>query len=339
MPSTTRKVPTRPHHSRPLSLDLTATPGASSLYSMLPSSVSNRLPRIPSLRRSMTMYSLRPAQSAEHGAEPATETNFFHLEEEEEGPQEEEPQEKEIPTQMRPSSSPAAVPMPEMESKSGLNWKYAAQGLNVLNLSFSESRQSPSAGPRSITRDLYIHAITYLLRALPPSLEADEASSITSALPKQIVYSPSQQLLPTEENHGQNQNQSNQRDIQPSFLHRAFSATVLQLFLIFSFIFPYIRAILSQAHDLDRKHNLSGRALAVLIVGTDKLARNTVGFGERLVNVGDGKVGQIMMWGMGEMGEAMKEVVGGVAEGVGEGLSALGETRRKEYNGGVNNLD
>lgn len=48
----------RPSHKRPLSADLFQTRDASMLYSILPSAVQSRLPRLPSIRRSVSVYGL-----------------------------------------------------------------------------------------------------------------------------------------------------------------------------------------------------------------------------------------------------------------------------------------
>jgi len=207
------------------------------------------------------------------------------------------------------------------ENKSGIGWKFANQGISLLSLAVDESSSiahDPNFGNASFARQLYLHALTYLIRALPTDLTTEEQLSIRSSLPQGIV-----EPLHLEAN-GSTQ-PSSASDSQPSLLHRVLASTIVQFFIFLQFILPYIKYLLSAAYQYDREHKISEKVLSQGIETIDTLGKTGLSWTGAIYGMGDGKVGQIITetaaW-------FVEGVTGGIHEGVGEGMVIMGAPRR-----------
>ena len=193
-------------------------------------------------------------------------------------------------------------------------------GLSLLGMSVSEA-SALSEDPKendttnaAFSRQLYIHGISYLLRALPPNLTADEEMSLRSALP--------QQLYPATQAPGSQPLISNEGPSEPSLLHKTLASTIIQLFLLVQFILPHLKLVVRNAYDYERTHHLSEKLFARSLDAFDVVGKRGSEIGERLSKLGDGRVGQVFnailaWWFLG--------VVGGVCEGFGEGVRIVKE--------------
>jgi hypothetical protein len=116
--------------------------------------------------------------------------------------------------------------------------------------------------------------------------------------------------------------QPNQR----SLLHRTLASTIIQLFVLFQFILPYLKHLLSAAYQYDREHKISEKILSQGIVTVDSLGKTTLGMTSAIYGMGDGRVGQLITettaW-------IIEGITGGIHEGVGEGMVILGAVPRK----------
>jgi len=192
-------------------------------------------------------------------------------------------------------------------------------GLNLLSLAVSESStisQDPRLGNASFARQLYIHAMTYLLRALPSDLTTEEQLSVRSALPMGVVdplhlqidsaYSPKA------------------TSDQPSLLHRMLASTIVQLFIFFQYILPYLKYLLSAAYQYEREHKISEKFIAQSIETVDQVGKKGLSASEAVFAMGDGKVGQLVV---GVTSWFVEGITGGIHDGVGEGMALLGVRR------------
>lgn len=316
-------------------------------FSLLPSAVKSRLPRMPSIRRSVSMYgmaSIRRKCNSSGSTTPETEGGYtsamvlsggsralVSTNEDEmaeyyiEGISSEDDQ-SQAPTPKTRQS------MDISESKSGISWKYANQGLNLLSLAVDESStitQDPRLGNASFARQLYIHALTYLLRALPTDLTAEETMSVRSALPTGVVAPP-----PSEYNAiaGQPHGTSVKIPDEPSLLHRTLASTIIQFFLFMQFVLPYFKYLVTSAYQYDREHKITERVLSQSIETVDTLGKGGLTLTAAIYNMGDGKVGQVLS----ETASWLVEgVTGGIHEGVGEGLIIMGARRPPAASGAL----
>jgi len=207
------------------------------------------------------------------------------------------------------------------ESRSGIGWKFANQGLSLLSLAVEESSiisQNPRFGNASFARQIYLHALTYLLRALPSDMTAEEQLSIRGALPSGMV-----EPLRLDFNSGYKSMNTSTTSDQPSLLHRTLASAIVQFFILFQFILPYLKYLLSTAYQYDREHKISEKVLSQGIDRVDSLGKMGLSFTTALYGMGDGKVGkmiaQTVVW-------FLEGVTGGIHEGVGEGMAIMGAT-------------
>jgi hypothetical protein len=114
------------------------------------------------------------------------------------------------------------------------------------------------------------------------------------------------------------------REEPPSFLHRTLATIIVQSFILFQLLLPYINVFVAAAYRYERQHRISERIFASSIDTMDGMMKSTVRIGNSVCQMNDGKVGQavndlIVWW--------VKGVTGGIHQGVGEGLVILGVER------------
>jgi hypothetical protein len=98
----------------------------------------------------------------------------------------------------------------------------------------------------------------------------------------------------------------------------------VQLFILFQFILPHLRYLLSSAYQYDRKHKISERILSGSIETVYTLGRRGLSIGEAVLGIGDGRVGQMMGWMTSWLVEG---ITGGIHEGLGKGMVIIGAKR------------
>lgn len=339
-----------PSHPRPSSADCLPRPKSSSmLYSMLPSAVQSRLPTLPSLRRSTSIYRLKPrpksadasrissgSRTPEGGLGNAMVWSGTRADEElymsESGI--EMSDEEDIRQTDRRKRRQA---MMLEERKSGIGWKFANQGIvtcplssthliwfgsgfNLLSHAAEECSiisRDPKFGNASYARQLYLHAVIYLIRALPVDLTTEEQLSVRSSLPPGVVeplrLEAKSPYTCTPFTHNTKH--------QPSLLHRTLASTIVQLFMLFQFILPHLKYLLSSAYQYDRTHKLSERILSGSIDTVDTLGKRGLSVSEAVLGIGDGRVGQLMVWMASWLVEG---ITGGIHEGLGKGMVIIG---------------
>ncbi|KAK6591655.1 hypothetical protein H4I96_12211 [Botrytis cinerea] len=305
---------------------------ASMLYSMLPNIVQSRLPRIPSIRKSVDIYGFvsgRKSESTLSGANtPGSisssstttlinerssissdgETDSYFLDESHSS-------DEEFP-QLLKNGQLQAIEF--FETNSGIAWKFANQGYNLLALALEESSaisQNTRFSNTSLARQLYVHGLTYLLRALPSDLSTEEKISLQSAMPAEMVES-----LQEESHTGENSQDSNTGE-PPSVLQKSIAAIIIQLFILFQFILPYLKHLLTSAYQYDRTHKISEKVLSRGIVTVDTIGKSGLAVTGAVYGMSDGKVGQAIT---DAVAWAVEGVTGGLHEGVSEGLIMLG---------------
>jgi len=154
---------------------------------------------------------------------------------------------------------------------------------------------------------------------LPDNLSAEEQISVRSALPPGVVE-------PLHLNSSYPSETLQSRPEQPSLLHRTLATTIIQLFILFQFILPYLKYLLAAAYRYDRKHKISERVLSQGIETVDSLGKTSLSLTGAIYGMGDGKVGQMITetaaW-------FVEGVTGGIHVGVGDGLVLMGAAPRR----------
>lgn len=316
---------------------------SSMIYQVLPAMVSSHLPTIPSIRRSISEIRDRRLHSKSssmselplpgtpppgYTSRPSSGTV---------SPNRRSLVEPDLDfaddVSERPSSSMSANPPPfaaTYESKTGINWKYAGQGVNLMTLAHRES-SLPHYGldetPPVLTRQLYLHGVTYLLRGLPSDLTPEELLSLQAATPQSLADSHADSagyaLVPRST---QGQVQHNVAPQDASVLHRITATLVLQTFILIQFLLPYIKIFLAHAYQFEREHQITRRFVNGSITTVDDIGRRSLRLSQTICQMNDGKVGQAInemtIWWV-------RGVTGGVQQGFEEGLNRERRGREK----------
>lgn len=173
-----------------------------------------------------------------------------------------------------------------------------------------------------LTRQLYIHGITYLLRGLPNALTPEESLSLQAAVPPGLLKLEAEadihSLMPDPRNPLVAPKSPPRH---PTILHRMTAALVFQMFVLIQFLLPYLTLLVSRTYQFERKHQITKRLVNSSVTTVDELSRRSLRLSQTICQMNDGKVGQaineMMIWWI-------AGVTGGVQQGIEEGLSAVG---------------
>lgn len=200
-----------------------------------------------------------------------------------------------------------------MSCRTSTDTSLTATGLDLLGSAVTEA-QYPDHGNQAFARQLYIHALGYLLQGLPQNLSAVEAKTLQASMP------PSLQIDDRTKN-GSASNRTAARPPAPSLLHRLLASGIVQLFIFFSFIVPYIKIFLKSAYKYERSHRVSERVFTAGVDLVDQVGQRSLGIAGTVMQIGNGKVGNMMAdtcawW--------IEGISGGIHDGVGEGMVIMG---------------
>ncbi|KAF1997346.1 hypothetical protein P154DRAFT_547402 [Amniculicola lignicola CBS 123094] len=308
------------------------------MYALLPAVVQSRIPVLPSLRKSLIDFRGR----AMHSKSPSLDSNLS-------APETPPPRYTSRPGSATPSqesvasedtedldfgddvserpSSSRSLPPPFMpaESVTGINWRYANQGASLLTQACQESdhlAREPNEVSTALTRQLYIHGLTYLLRGIPSDLTAEEMLSLQAAVPQSLQNDANAHALIALPNQAGLARECPPPN--PSVLHRVTAAIVFQSFILIQFLLPYIKLLIGHAYRFERDHKVTQRIFNKSIMTVDELGRRSLQLSQTVCQMNDGKVGQALneltMWWV-------QGLTGGLQQGISEGFVAFGADR------------
>jgi hypothetical protein len=197
-------------------------------------------------------------------------------------------------------------------------------GLSLLNIAAQEDEKRPSssgASPASLSRQLYVHGVTYMLRGLPTDLSANEKLSIWSSIPPDV-----QQVSPIADgalvvvHPSQRQIETGAKSEKSSALQYIVASFIVQLFVLTQFLLPYIKYCFAILYKYERRHRISERVLATTVRSCEGMMKTGLQVSNAICKMNDGKVGQTLnelsiSW--------ISGLTAGVHQGVGDGLSML----------------
>lgn len=308
----------------------------SMLYTVLPTMVQNRIPTFPSIRRALSDMRgpQRPSSASRNVSEdtlPRTPPpgytsrptsavlSQYSSNSDPFDAGEDEDAFHEAFSETPPSSMNTPPAFAISETRTGIKWKYANQGVGLSTQAYAES-QSARIDETSVvlTRQMYIHSLTYLLRGLPTTLSPEETLSLQAALPPNLII----QAPCTHDLSFSNPDVSPPAD--PSILHRIIAIIVFETFALIQFLLPYIKLCLGHAYRFERKHNVTQRLMNSGIMGADALRRTGLQLTHTICQMNNGKVGialnDLALW-------TIRGVTGGLQQGIQEGVSMMGEER------------
>lgn len=197
-------------------------------------------------------------------------------------------------------------------------------GLSLLNIAASEdkkNRRSSTSTSISLSRQLYVHGVTYMLRGLPTDLSADERLGIWSSIPPDV-----QQIAPITNSAvmaaaSNSQIEASGVNAKPSVLQQAVASFIVQLFVITQFLLPYIKWCFAILYKYERQHRISERVIASSMQTCEGMMKTGLQVTDAISKMNDGKVGQTInemtVWWV-------SGVSAGIHQGVGDGLTLLG---------------
>ncbi|KAH7135706.1 hypothetical protein B0J11DRAFT_576275 [Dendryphion nanum] len=307
----------------------------SMIYSVLPAVLQNRIPTLPSFRRSISglhvrprhaksastssVISLSPSSPPSYSSRPVSgsvtpartsivSTDADDIEFRDDASE-------------RPESSRSMAPLfPTPETESGVNWKYASQGISLVNQAYQESHflaQNSNDGSATLTRQLYMHGLTYLLRALPTDLSPEETMSLQVAIPSGLLQK-NDHSMDTIVQISQSTDASRKEHARDSsLLHRLIAMVVFQSFVFLQFLLPYIKLLISHAYRFEREHKVMQRMINTGLITFDEVGRRGLKLSHTICQMNDGKVGQaindlILWW--------IRGITGGIQQGISDGV-------------------
>ncbi|KAJ8101520.1 hypothetical protein POJ06DRAFT_251724 [Lipomyces tetrasporus] len=238
-----------------------------------------------------------------------------------------------VKTEGKLSASPEIVRYePAAEPTDGVEKKFAKHGHHLMTLSINEmedhaiqqewatsNEKAALTDPRNdISRQLYVHALTYLLRALPANLTLSEVLDIGKFLPDAVIeteyHRRSAPGIDTMSATGSGEQlpKSHQDN---SKLEEAIIYLIRGLAVTLKVSTPYVIELLRKLAEKEREYKVSERTLAISCAVVDRLSRSAVG-------------NALMATGV--------NVLGAVGKGLGEGLVILADGNGANINMNAN---
>ena len=315
--------------SSPKSTEISLSP--SLLYGILPVAVQTRLPHFRSLRHSWSRYTISQSRFiSDDGRYDRLEAEVCQLHQDKAKVCQLHQEESSSPQCSRIPSTKSRLPV-QTQSSNGIAWKYTNQGipncpmpkktqltrsvgLSLLEAAISEA-EMPEPRSQAFSRQMYIHALVYLIQGLPSDLSNAESIYIDDALSRGFRRHSSTQVSP-----------SSSRTYQqtPSILHRFLASTIIQLFLLCQLVVPYVRYFLYKAYRYERTHQLLEKILESSVNTGEKIAKLWWDILHMISKIPDKNVvatlASFLLWWV-------QGISGGIQEGIGEGMKIIGATK------------
>jgi len=219
--------------------------------------------------------------------------------------------------------------MSSYEGKSGVRWNRVVPGFSLLRNAGFEAQQHDADTP--LVRSLFITGLLYILEALPADLSEDEISAIRVKMPNTIqasnLHARSSDSHTLYIGDGRAVTHTDQPS-RPSLIHRTLASSIIQFCLILQSLLPHIKLVVRNLLQSERMHQIAGSVVTTSMNAANSLCKSSSSFGSTAMRLGDGRIGRALlslaMWWL-------AAVVGGIHEGVGEGLLILcGERQKSE---------
>jgi len=188
-----------------------------------------------------------------------------------------------------------------------------------LGSSLLQSSSCLSSNP-DFSRQLYIDAVSYLLRGLPRNLSIEETVRLQAAIPSEMMPSqqPFERVVVQDQSHDR---RVTQQEEDPTILHRMVAMVVLQTFLLLSFLWPYVQTGCRGAYEYEREHHISEKILNQSWTTANALSKNTMTVAKTVCSWNDGQVGaaleDVVFWWV-------HGITGGLRDGVKDGMEVFG---------------
>ncbi|KAK9447077.1 uncharacterized protein V1518DRAFT_422142 [Limtongia smithiae] len=215
----------------------------------------------------------------------------------------------------QPPFSQRQQPSPSPAATEGIQTRFANHGHHLMNLAIveleneasSDHAQTQAASSRTasaLSRQLYIHAITYLLRALPADMTPLEVMEIGKFVPEQVLkiefrrrqfadmpYLPVDGTAPLPRDN-----------VDTSKLEEAVVQLIRMVAIALKVSTPVVIELVRRMAEKEQEYQLSRRALNLSVQLVDRMSKSPLGV--RMLDLG-------------------VSLLGAVGKGLGEGLVIL----------------
>ncbi|KAL4723147.1 hypothetical protein ACLX1H_009637 [Fusarium chlamydosporum] len=187
------------------------------------------------------------------------------------------------------SESPEDEPV--MRAASGVHWKFARQGTNLVNISVDGGKAAVAEEDVAFERKAFVDGVTYLLKALPQDLDEGELKRIQSALPSNVTQ---QELTLTQADIESNRARTRANQSR-SIIHRGVQMTVVNLIFFLSFLMPYLLLLIRYAARVERKYKISETIIGHGVDLANSIGKQSASLTEAVGQMNDGKVAQALL--------------------------------------------
>lgn len=192
-------------------------------------------------------------------------------------------------------------------------------------------------GSAILTRQLYLHGMSYLLRGIPSELTPEEQLSLQAAIPANLCNHTNDAsvsaLIPVTRQAEVTREGSNE-DL--SLLHRITATIAFQAFVLIQLILPYVKLFIGHAYRWERENKVTQRLFNNGIIAVDELSRRSLQLSRTVCQMNDGKVGQAIndmtLWWV-------RGVTGGIQQGISEGVVMFGHDRKQYTKSQLKRID
>ncbi|CAK7232014.1 hypothetical protein SBRCBS47491_008124 [Sporothrix bragantina] len=291
------------------------------LIAALPASIQSRIPKIPSLRRTVSMQSMffRSESTSTLTSDAILSPDISSSSSACSSPPPSRPSTSAGPCSRRSSGKDASDMGLVLASKSrqgppelpasDVKWKYAQNGFRNLQNALREAGD-PDRVPE-LERQIYVESVAYLLRGLPNDLQEGEISQLRSAAPDGLldvhefsfpgaamtaeqlgIYSqmlpPTATMSPSARPHGKAYTKKR------SLPHIATHWLVTRIYALILLLIPIVASFARWAIEMERKYRVPEAALSCATAAFLMLYRNSVELYVAVCDMGDGSVGRAL---------------------------------------------
>lgn len=196
--------------------------------------------------------------------------------------------------------------------------------MNLVTQSYSESHaisHNEEETTVTLTRQLYVHGMTYLLRALPSDLTPEETVCLQAAIPPNLNVVHTEACTHAMISYAP-QDPATLRDSpeSPSTLHRVIAILVFQSFAMIQFLVPYMKLFAGHAYRLEKEHKITQKMVNNGLMTADKVRQHSLQLSHTVCQMNDGKVGQalndLVIW-------LVRGLTGGFQQGLTDGIMLM----------------
>ena len=173
-------------------------------------------------------------------------------------------------------------------------------GIDLLESVITEA-DFPEPQDQAFQRQEYVHAVAYLLHGLPRDLGQHEVAMLERDLPLALKHSlvTARQRSPT------------RTPASRSFPRRVLASGIVQFYLLFQLLLPYIQLFLKSAYEYNRTHRISERAIAASLSALDNMGHKGVELIGNLIRSSNGRGLQVFaalsLWWIREVSNGIQD--------------------------------